>query len=110
MRLSMKGVFQRHDLENVCAREAVPVWDGNLSYTAKLPTQNELFYCDESYAAMVQQRRNWKILAAFVICGAAIARLWFWRQNMDRNGYIPIQFQQLREETGADSFRKATDL
>jgi hypothetical protein len=114
MRFLVEGLFQRHDLESVCAREAVPVWDGNLSYTAGLPAQKELFYCDESYVAWLQQRRNWKILATVVVCGAALIRLWFWCQKLDNKGYVPIQFQQPRDDIdprrGAEAFRKATEL
>jgi hypothetical protein len=108
MRLFLEGLFQRrHDLQNVCAREAVPVWDGNLSYTAGLPTRKEVFYCDESYDVWVQQRRNWKILAALAVCGAGLIKFWFWYQKLENNGYVPIQFQQLREDTGA---RRGADV
>jgi hypothetical protein len=110
MRFAIDARFQRHEIQTLCERQPVPVWDANISYTVRLPASRERFYCDDAYAAAAERKRNWMRIIAIASVAALGTRLWIWYNGPPENTASP-RAEAVQESLRDDEvFLKIADL
>jgi hypothetical protein len=75
IRYYMETHFEQHDTPGGCGRNAIPVWDGTLWYTAALKAVDEEFLCDDPSRINRRRMIRFGILIAgimVVIVGAVV--------------------------------------
>jgi hypothetical protein len=104
IRYYMEAHFEQHDTPGGCGRNAIPVWDGKLLYTAALKAVDEEFMCDDP--SRINRRREiqfWILTGALaIVIMAAVA--WLWRQSDETGGWIRVP-KQLLEQSFASGAR-----
>jgi hypothetical protein len=82
LRYYIKAHFQHNEILSVCGRTAIPVWDGNMTYTATLDTFNEELICD---APMRMTRETKAFIKLGVIMFVVLAvNKWLWNKSKKR--------------------------
>jgi hypothetical protein len=91
LRLLIETAHEREHPRGPCARNSVPVWDGNLSYAVDLPVADEDFICDNPRRLTRKRQQKWLFLAC-ILSFAMLAVFCVVGDKKDRR--IPLQLQE----------------
>jgi hypothetical protein len=93
--------FQGHDTQNICGREAVPVYNKNETLIARLAVKNPDLICDDSFKIEIKKKKNYIYIGIVaVVAIAAVVVL------MCRTGHREPMPQQIPKSENFDIPRR----
>jgi hypothetical protein len=101
IRYYIEAHFEQHDTPGGCGRNAIPVWDGKLLYTAALKAVDEEFMCDGPSGINRRRGIQFWILAAGLAVVIAATVVWLRRQS-DETEWLSRVPRQLLEQPAAE--------
>jgi hypothetical protein len=96
LKLMIETEFQKNEAFGRCSRNAIPVWDGNLSYAGTFPTADEEFICDEPVRLARKKWKHWIWIGCGIcLMGCVISFPYcHWIRRQNREDWIPKQLQE----------------
>jgi hypothetical protein len=97
LRLLVETEFEKNEALAGCARNAIPVWDGNLSYTGILEVSDEEFLCDDPAQLMRKKQKKWLLTlgGGFVVVFAILLPYCSCIGMKNREERMPQQLQEM---------------